>query len=572
MFQEGGQRSGGRAQAPGQAKEGGMTGTTAPAQADSSVWAERQEDYALRYVPAGYRRWGAASLTGVMMGVATAMFFLAWGGQLATSYGTIDTLIGMVFGAIFIGALSYYLARIASATGLDSDLITRGSGFGFMGSAFTSLIYTFNFLMFFAFEGTIMATAVHDRWPAVPMAILYLLIGLVFIPLTWWGLTVMNWLMWVTVPIYLAFLGWTVVLAATSGSHVPFWPYQPAHPTLPEAGPPLLQVLASVLALISQSTIAADIGRFIPASKRTSGALAVGFVSQLLTFCGVTMLGAWFTLSFGGSTNPGAYLASLLGTWGVVFVITTQLRINVTNVYSGSLAYANFFCRVFHVTPGRQYWVILTAAAGTALMFGGIFNHLNAVLTFEGVFVMAWVMAVVSDIAVNKRLLKLSPSNFLYKRSHTYQFNPVGVGALLGALAVAVPLAFGVAGPLGKTLAPFLSGAIAFAAAPVLAALTRGRYYQPATVARNLDPALPAVGAGAPEDVAATKAPEVEHERCVVCRQRFELAEFVSCPFHRAPICSVCCAAHRSCGELCKSPQGLRAGDPVLPVLPPAGA
>jgi hypothetical protein len=67
---------------------------------------------------------------------------------LATAYGTVNTFIGMVFGTVFIGGLGFLLARIASATGLDSDLITRGSGFGFMGSAFTSLIYTFNFLMF----------------------------------------------------------------------------------------------------------------------------------------------------------------------------------------------------------------------------------------------------------------------------------------------------------------------------------------------------------------------------------------------------------------------------------------
>lgn len=83
-----------------------------------------------------------------MLGVATAMFFLAWGGESATAYGTMNTLYGMIFGMVFIGGLGFYLARIASSTGLDSDLITRGSGFGFMGSAFTSLSYTFNFLMF----------------------------------------------------------------------------------------------------------------------------------------------------------------------------------------------------------------------------------------------------------------------------------------------------------------------------------------------------------------------------------------------------------------------------------------
>jgi purine-cytosine permease-like protein len=534
---------------------------------DSGGWEERREDYALRYVPAGYRRWGPASLTGVMMGVATAMFFLAWGGQLATAYGTVNTFIGMVFGTVFIGGLAFLLARISSATGLDSDLITRGSGFGFMGSAFTSLIYSFNFLMFFAFEGTIMATAVHNRWPAIPSWLLYLVIGLVFIPLTWWGLTVVNWLMWVTMPIYLGFLGWTIYLAATSEHALPFWSYHPAHPTTPAAGPALLQVLAAVLALISQATIAADVGRFIPAKQRTWGAFAVGLVSQLLTFLGLTLLGAWLTLRFGGSTNPGAYLASLMGVWGVLFVVVTQLRINVSNVYSGSLAYANFFCRVFHITPGRHYWVILTSAGGTALMFGGIFNHLNAVLTFEGVFVMAWVMAVTSDIVINKKLLGLSPANFLYKRAHTYRVNPVGVGALVCALVVGLPLAFGMAGPFGKTLAPFLSGAIAFVLVPVIAAATRGRYYQPATVAANIDPALPPVGAGDADTATVTAAPEAEHRKCVVCAQRFELAEFVTCPFHRGAICSVCCASESSCRELCKSPEGLRDGEPIMPTF-----
>lgn len=533
------------------------------ASGSQDAWSERREDYALRFVPASYRQWGAASLTGVMLGVATAMFFLAWGGQLATAYGTMNTLIGMIFGTVFIGGIGFVLARIASSTGLDSDLITRGSGFGFMGSAFTSLIYTFNFLMFFAFEGTIMATAVHDRWPVMPTWALYLIIGLVFIPLTWWGLTVMNWIMWVTVPIYLGFLGWTIYLAATSTTHLPYWSYTPAHATDPAAGPALLQVLAAVLALISQATIAADVGRFIPSGKRNGGAFAVGLVSQAITFLVLVMLGAWFTLSFHGSTNPGAYLAALMGTWGVLFVIVTQVRINVTNVYSGSLAYANFFCRVFHFTPGRQYWVILTSLAGMGLMFGGIFEHLNAVLTFEGVFIMGWVMAILSDISINKRLLGLSPTNFLYKRAHTYKFNPVGVVSLCVALAVALPLAFGVAGPFGKTLAPFLSGAVAFVLAPLIALATRGRFYQPATTAANIDPALPPVGAGGLDHAAHISAVDESTASCVVCAQRFELAEFAACPFHGDAICSVCCAAEARCGELCKN--DLSSGQVVLP-------
>jgi purine-cytosine permease-like protein len=34
------------------------------------------------------------------------------------------------------------------------------------------------------------------------------------------------------------------------------------------------------------------------------------------------------------------------------FVIVSQLKINVTNAYAGSLAWSNFFSRLTHATPG----------------------------------------------------------------------------------------------------------------------------------------------------------------------------------------------------------------------------
>ncbi|MEJ7872730.1 MAG: hypothetical protein WKF67_10765 [Rubrobacteraceae bacterium] len=514
-------------------------------------WVERREDYALRFVPLSYRRWSWISLLGVMLGISTAMFFLAFGGQLAQSYGTLNLLIGMILGTLFIGAVGYFFTSVSSVTGLDSDLITRGAGFGFMGSAFTSLIYSFNFLIFSAFEGTIMANAIHARYESVPLPLLYAVIGLIFIPLTWYGLTAMNWVMWGTIPLYFGFLIWTIILVATNGNTVDFWGFEPTSPVSPEAGPPLLQLGAVLLGLITNATICADIGRFIPPSQRRVGSFALGFGFEAATFLGVTMLGAWLTLRLGGETDPGTYLAGLLGFWGVLFVVITQIRINVMNTYSGSLAYANFFARVFHFAPGRHWWVVLTAVLSTGLMFGGVYAKLTQVLTFEAVFVMAWIMAVVSDVLINKRLLGLSPRDYPYKRSQTYKYNPVGVGALIFALLIAVPMAFGILGPLGKTLAPYVSGGLAFAAVPVLAYITKGRYYTAPTVAENVDPKLPKFGAGAATEVltADTEAPT---QPCVKCGKHFELAEFVRCPFHKGSICSVCCAAEPSCGELCK--------------------
>lgn len=443
-------------------------------QPDSSDWEENREDYAQARVPLEYRTWSTVSLFGVMFGITTAMFFLSWGGTLVYTYGTKNLVVGMIIASVVIGTLSFFWCRRASETGLGADLLSRSSGFGYYGSAVTSLIYTFTFVMFFAFEGAIMANAIHAQWPGIPKPLIYLVSGLIFIPLTWYGMRIMNVLMWVTLPIYAIFLVITIVKAAGTDSNIDFWSYAGDGSFSAAAGPGLLQVLAAALAVTSQVTISADLGRFIPPHRKNSGAFLVGFLAQLLTFGGCTILGGWLTLRFGES-DPGTYLAAIMGVWGVLFVIVTQIRINVTNVYSGSIVYSTLFKRLFNFAPGRHWWVVLTAALGTALMFGDIYSRLNEVLTFEAVFIIAWVMAVVAHMAVVQRVLGIAGPESPYERQELPMFSPAGLSGVGAALVVSVPMAFGVAGPLGMTLAPFVSGAISFVVVPVVAYATRNR-------------------------------------------------------------------------------------------------
>ncbi|MGB5832646.1 MAG: hypothetical protein WBG92_11730 [Thiohalocapsa sp.] len=51
--------------------------------------------------------------------------------------------------------ISYYAAR----DGVDIDLLSRGAGFGYLGSTVTSLIYASFTFVFFALEAAIMSTA-----------------------------------------------------------------------------------------------------------------------------------------------------------------------------------------------------------------------------------------------------------------------------------------------------------------------------------------------------------------------------------------------------------------------------
>lgn len=450
---------------------------------ESTDWAENREDYAQDRVPLEYRTWSTVSLFGVMFGITTAMFFLSWGGTLVHTYGTKNLVIGMTIASLVIGTLAFFWCRRASETGLSADLLSRSSGFGYLGSALTSLIYTLTFLMFFAFEGSIMANAVHEQWPSIPKWAIYLVSGLIFIPLTWYGMRLMTLLMWVTLPIYAVFLVITIWKAAGTDSTTDFWSYSGDGSYSPAAGPGLIQVLAAALAVVSQVTISADLGRFIPPKRKNSGAFLVGFLAQALTFGGCTILGGWLTLRF-GEPDPGVYLPVIMGVWGVLFVIVTQVRINVTNIYSGSIVYSTLFQRLFHYSPGRHWWVVLTAVLGTALMFGDIYSRLNQVLTFEAVFIIAWVMAVVAHMFIVRGVLHLADDSSPYQHHELPAFNPVGLIAVGLALLVSVPLAFGVAGPAGMTWAPFVSGAIAFVIVPIVAVATKGRHYRPL---RNLD-------------------------------------------------------------------------------------
>ncbi|SMC04653.1 Purine-cytosine permease [Sulfobacillus thermosulfidooxidans DSM 9293] len=494
---------------------------------------DRREDYALRYVPESFRLWHWSSIFSVFIGVSTAMFFLAWGGQLTLEYGTWPTIWGMVFGVVLIGSVGFFFSWVGSRTGLDSDLITRGSGYGFMGSAIASLVYSFNYLMFFAFEGSILVAALQASAPHVPVIIWELLIGVTFLVLAIWGMSFLSWLMWITLPIYIVAVSLVFYHAAHVSHPIAWLSYKPAKAPSTVAGPVFLQLGATVFALISMATQGADLGRFVRKKDQLVGSIFNGYVVMIVTFLGVVLLGSYFGLEF-HQTNPGTYFSSVLGIGGMLTVIITQLRINTINVYSGSLAYSNFFSRVFHFTPGRQWWGILTAVLGTLLMMGNIFAHMLQVLTFEGVFIIAWAMSVVSDTLFNKWLLKINTRPYEYKRAFLPHFNPVGVGTLILALVIAAPLAFGVAGPLGENLAPFVSAALGLIFPPVIALALKGRPYRISSTAQ----------------VPVTSQPTLE---CILCHEEFETVDMVICPFHEGALCSVCCGSNAQCHDVCKT-------------------
>src|ERR671936_273484 len=158
------------------------------------------------------------------------------------------------------------------------------------------------------------------------------------------------------------------------------------------------------------------------------------------------------------------------------FVILSQIKINVTNAYAGSIAWSNFFSRLTHSHPGRVVWLVFNVAIALLLMELGIFKMLEHILGLYSIVAVAWVGALVADLAVNKPL-GLSPAGIEFKRAHLYDVNPVGVGAMLAATIAGVAAFAGALGAALQPLSAFLALGVAFVTAPAIAWATGGRFY-----------------------------------------------------------------------------------------------
>ena len=112
---------------------------------------ETIEDYSLRYAPKSFRKWSEFLVTNTALGGISFLALEAIGGSLLISYGFTNSFWAiLVVGAIIFLAglpIAYYAAKY----NIDIDLLTRGAGFGYIGSTITSLIYASFTFIFFAF-------------------------------------------------------------------------------------------------------------------------------------------------------------------------------------------------------------------------------------------------------------------------------------------------------------------------------------------------------------------------------------------------------------------------------------
>lgn len=529
---------------------------------DYNTWVanETLEDYALRFTSRKFRKWSELNVANTAFGAASLLVLEAIGASIMLTYGFVNAFwaflaIGLI---IFLTSLpiSYYAARY----GVDMDLLTRGAGFGYIGSTITSLIYASFTFVLFAFEGSILAYAL-ELGMGIPPSIGYLLSALVVIPLVTNGITLISRFQAWTQPVWLILLVLPFVFLFSSHPEAISGLWHFAGKVNGADGFNWLLFGSAVtvgLALIPQIGEQVDYLRFMPEKnagnklKWHAGVLigGVGWIFLgMLKLLGGTVL-AYLAIrggvSLGKVLDPNQmYLYGFNQVFGnpalaagvtTLFVVLSQLKINITNAYAGSLAWSNFFSRLTHSHPGRVVWVVFNVLIALMLMEMNVFNALEQVLGLYANVAISWIVAVVADLVVNKPL-GLSPKGIEFRRAYLYDINPVGVGATLIASALSIAAFTGVLGANLQSFSSFVAMVTAFVFSPLIAWWTGGKYY----LARKDF----AAGEQAADEQAATS-------QCCVCGKSYEREDIAHCPAYQGNICSLCCTLDARCHDLCR--------------------
>ena len=322
------------------------------------VASQTLEDYALRYTASQARR-SSFRVGNTAFGPIAFLACEAIGGAITLSYGFSNAVSAIVAFCALMFMIGLPICLYAARHGVDIDLLTRGAGFGYIGSTVTSLIYaSFTFLLF-AIEASIMSTALNLLF-GMPMAVAHLISALVVIPIALYGISLISRFQILTQPVWLVLQVLPLVyIAWRNPAEVAGWTQFTGEQGSGQGIDWMLFAAASsvLLSLLPQIGEQVDYLRFLPVKKR--GNRFGWWVAVLGTGPGWVVVGglkllagsflAWMLISRGVDANDaddptmmyhhvfGEVFSSptlaLLVTG--LFVIVCQIKINVTNAYAG---------------------------------------------------------------------------------------------------------------------------------------------------------------------------------------------------------------------------------------------
>lgn len=396
----------------------------------------QMEDHALSAVPESERKsgWGLVTNTA---GIASTLVQLAIGGGVTLIAGVWAGIVAGVIVAVFGGTLGWLVGHVAYKSGTSSTVTARYYGLGVRGSALASLIFAFMILGFLALENALLyyGTLFMFGWaPNLGNKIgIYGVLTIVWILLTIFGLKVVQ---RTSTVLLVAFTVLTIVMAwlalhrsGMSASQV--FSAGPVVPGYSGSGTRFTAVLsilagsAGALALVD-----ADFARYAR-SSRDVGILALGgsvmidvvvvILGTIIIHSGASVVASYLQahpakaatqvgatiadkVAWMVNNDSGAFFVVLAGIFGFILMYIAQIKAQVLNTYSGSLALSNLSDGLLGRNFGRVAMVIVGNVIGLAFVAGNILNAINSYLGVLGVTTTALAGVIIADyFAVRRR-------------------------------------------------------------------------------------------------------------------------------------------------------------------------
>jgi purine-cytosine permease-like protein len=515
---------------------------TRSAERRSGAHGVSQDDYAVRRVPSTWR-WTAWSCVWALSGISTAMAFPLTAGVLVMFYGGVATLTAVLLTCVYAAVGVYLNARKAANEGAVIELTSKHT-FGFKGAAFEIVLYGFLGVLYFSLEGHVMSAALSEVLPVLPYWASAAIICLGFIPLSLYGMQFLSRFQSTTAWIYALgvilvfvglFSGWSKEVSSALARH-DWWNINPG--AVPFSWRSVLGafgamsgVLGAIMILLSPST-----ARFARRNQAGKAAVLMSLFGAVFPLGLAMTFGVYLVASTGGKiADPGVSLSRLLGPIGLLFVVLTQLRVNVINVYFGTTALENFASQIFQAKWSRVKLIGPFMICAYLLLISPFLQYFGTIMTILSVFLVNWVSVIAGELWLVRPRHGI-PAWAEFRRGYTASYNKIGMLSMWLPTTAGIVMASGRLGTDLQVLAVPVTGV----AALILPGLIAATMSRKSVVAQYF--------ARVPARV--TSLPELY--TCSRCSESFHRSDFVQCPFHAgAFICSGCCAAEQHCNLMC---------------------
>lgn len=406
-----------------------LEGNSPTAQAGDSL-RQAIDDNSLTPVPEEERKSGWY-LSWLPAGVATSLLQLTIAGSITALVGSVWGLVAGALVAAFILVLGYLFGNIARAEGLSSTVLPRFYGLGHRGSAISSLAFAIMIIGLCASEnvllynGTLFALGWHDSIGA--RVLIYGLLTVAWIALSMFGIKIVARTSSILVIVFFGLLAYMIFTIYHSSSVSLGDAFTQASTVATGTGTSRFFTVIGMLggqggALI---LVNADYNRYAR-SRRAVGAVSltgvimldiVGIALGILVLTGGNQLVGEYLVQHGSATNAnafaqanalaadntGAYFVILSGMIGFVLMYVAQVKVQVLNVYSGSLALSNLCYVLSGHRPNRLAMIIAANVICLLMIAANVFEQLAGFLSMLGIVIVGFIALAIADFYIVRR-------------------------------------------------------------------------------------------------------------------------------------------------------------------------